>query len=154
MNGVIAVVVVALALLFGSPGRADDPAYGSEAEARGLVQRGIDHVRAVGMAQALADFNDRKGAFVDRDLYLIVTDLDGRRLAHGANPRLIGLNIVAFPDATGKAYGREIVEGARGAGSGWVDYVFADPLTGRLMPKSSYFERAGEVIVYCGVYKR
>lgn len=154
MNAVIALVVMALALLFGGQGRADDPAYGTAAEAEALVQRGIAHVRAVGVTQALVDFSDRKGGFVDRDLYLIVTDLSGLRLAHGANNRLIGRNIVEHPDATGKNYGQEIVAGALGAGAGWVDYVFADPLSGRLLPKSSYFQRDGDLILYCGIYRR
>ena len=154
MQLVVAVVVMTLGLLFGVPGRAGDPAYGTAEEAQALVRRGIDHMRAAGAERALADFSDRKGEFVDRDLYLIVTDLAGQRLAHGSNSRLIGRNIVEMPDAAGKNYGREIVDGARSAGAGWVDYVFADPLTGRQLPKRSYFERDGDYIVYCGVYKR
>lgn len=154
MQAIIAVWIVALGLLFGGAGQAGDQTFGSAEEAQALVRRGIEHLRQVGVDKALTDFSDRKGDFVDRDLYLIVTDLTGRRLAHGANPRLIGQSIVDNPDATGKPYGREIVVGAMTAGTGWVDYVFADPLTGRQLPKRSYFERAGDVIVFCGVYTR
>lgn len=150
--------VVLLALLpvpaLGNAARADDLRYGTREEARALVRRGIRHIETVGADAAFAAFADRTGPFVDRDLYLVVIDLAGRRLAHGANQRLVGRNIAETPDAAGKAYGREILDGAATSGAGWVDYIFADPLTGRLLPKTSYFERVGDHVVLCGAYLR
>lgn len=153
---VVASVGTASLGLFSSIGaaRADDPRYGTREEARALVRRGIRHIETVGLDAALAAFADHNGPFVDRDLYLIVIDMTGRRLAHGANPRLVGRNITDAPDAASKTYGREILAGAERFGSGWADYIFADPLTGRQLPKTSYYERAGNLVLICGAYLR
>jgi cytochrome c len=128
--------------------------FGGKDEAVALVKKGIEHIKSAGPEKAFAEFSDPKGKFVDRDLYLIVTDMTGTRVAHGQNAKLIGKNIAESTDVAGKPYGKEIVDGAKAAGSGWVDYVFSDPVTKKVLPKSSYYEKAGDYIVYCGIYKR
>lgn len=128
--------------------------FGSKDEAVALVKKGIEYIKSAGPEKAFPEFSDPKGKFVDRDLYLIVTDLTGTRLAHGQNVKLVGKNIAESTDVSGKPYGKEIVDGAKAAGSGWVDYMFSDPVTKKVLPKSSYYEKAGDYIVYCGVYKR
>ena len=42
------------------------------------------------------------GRFVDRDLYVVVHQLDGKALAHGANEKLVGTNMI---DVEGVPYG-------------------------------------------------
>lgn len=143
--------VVALVMSI-STAWADD--FGNKDEAVALVKKGIEHIKTAGPEKAFAEFSDPKGKFVDRDLYLIVTDEAGTRLAHGQNVKLIGKNIAESTDVAGKPYGKEIVDGAKSTGSGWVDYMFSDPVTKKVLPKSSYYEKAGDYIVYCGVYKR
>jgi hypothetical protein len=147
-------MLIAALLAAGTAGCGAEVVFGSPNEAVELVRRGIAHAHRVGPEQAFADFSDPRGGFVDRDLYLIVTDLAGRRVAHGANRRLIGRSIADAPDANGTPYGRALLAGALSDGSGWVDYVFADPITGRTLPKRSFFQRDGDFIYYCGVYTR
>jgi len=84
--------------------------FGTKEEAVALVNRAIEHVHKVGKEKAFADFNDPKGAFVDRDLYISVYGIDGVRLAHGQNVKLIGKSTMDSVDVNGKAYGNEIMQ--------------------------------------------
>lgn len=54
----------------------------------------------------------------------------------------------------GKYMTREMVELAKNKGSGWVDYLFKNPDTSEIAPKSSYVELAEEVIVLTKLHFR
>jgi len=127
--------------------------FGTKEEAVALVNRAIEHVHKVGKEKAFADFNDPKGAFVDRDLYISVYGIDGVRLAHGQNVKLIGKSTMDSVDVNGKAYGNEIMSvGTKG--EGWVEYSFSDPITKKVLPKALYVKRDGDLIIGRGVYLR
>lgn len=52
------------------------------------------------------------------------------------------------------ANGKEFIKTANSkTGKGWVDYKWPNPLSKALEAKSSYVEKAGEVIIGCGIYK-
>ncbi len=36
---------------------------------------------------------------------------------------------------------------------GWVDYRWMNPVTRRVEPKSTYFERDGDLVYLCGIYR-
>jgi len=76
---------------------------------------------------ALADFNDRKTPFYDRDLYVFCISADGRTSANGGFPQYVGTSVDALKDADGKPLGRRILEaGSNGEGSveyGWINPV-------------------------------
>ena len=91
--------------------------------------------------------------FRDRDLYVTINDLNARNLAHGANPRMQGKDLIDLKDADGKAFMRERLELARKNGKGWQDYKFVNPVTKLIEPKSMYFERYEDLIINCGIYK-
>jgi methyl-accepting chemotaxis protein len=118
-----------------------------------LVQRGVAHMRAHGAAQALRDFSDTRGAFVSGDLYLIVLDSNCIMRANGFQPKYIGENQSERSDATGKKFAREFVEVAHQRGQGWVDYLYFNPTSGQMEPKSTYVEREGEYVIGCGIYR-
>ena len=42
---------------------------------------------------------------------------------------------------------------AQTAGSGWSDYDMLNPRSGRVEPKSMYFERVDDVVIGCGIYR-
>src|SRR5689334_10527632 len=62
-------------------------------EARALLARAVTAIKTEGKDAAFAKFNDAKGTFVDRDLYVFVFKLDGTTLAHGGNPALVGRDV-------------------------------------------------------------
>ena len=57
-------------------------------------------------------------------------------------------------DVNGKEYGKEVMQIAAGPGTGWVSFMFKDPITGKVLPKENYVERAGDYIYLAGVYTR
>jgi len=117
------------------------------------VRRGIDHLRAYGPKKAFAEFNDPKGGFVEGDYYLAVLDLNCIVQANGGNPALVGSDDSQRVDLNGKKFAAEFIQIARTRGRGWVEYLWTNPATRRVQPKSTYVERAGEYVVACGIYR-
>jgi cytochrome c len=130
-----------------------DSKKGSADEAKALVEKGVAYLKANGKEKALAEFNNPKGKFVVKDLYLFVGDMEGNVLAHGAIRAFVGKNLMSLKDANGKYFVKEMVEMARKQRSGWVDYRWADPVTKKTAPKASYFETSEGMFIACGVYK-
>ena len=126
---------------------------GTKEEAKALVERAAAYLKEQGKEKAVAEFNKPDGMFTDRDLYVFAMNMDGIRLAHGKNQKLVGLSIADFMDVDGKPYGKEIMDVGKGAGSGWVDYKFTDPVTKKIAPKTSYVLRQGDVVIAAGAYK-
>jgi cytochrome c len=122
-------------------------------DAKALVKRAAAYVKYQGKEKALAEISTPKGMFDKGDLYVFAYDLQGVMLAHPKNPALIGQNLIAVPDTEGKLFRKEIVEKARSQGSGWVDYVYLNPETNKQEHKTTYFQKVGDVILCCGVYK-
>jgi cytochrome c len=128
--------------------------FGTAPEAEAMVKKAIEHMRKAGKETAYADFTAKKAPFADRDLYVTVTSLAGPSLAHGQNPKMVGMDMTDFKDVDGKPYFRERFEMAKAKGKFWQDFKFVDPLTKKVLPKSMYCERETDVIVCTGVYKR
>jgi cytochrome c len=126
---------------------------GTPAEAEAMVKKAVAHYKANGRAAAFAEFSNPKGKFVDRDLYILVYDLNGKCLAHGANQKMIGLDLLEMKDPDGKAYVKERVEIAKTKGKGWQEYKFTNPVTKKIEPKTAYLEKVDDVIIGCGAYK-
>lgn len=129
---------------------------GSRDEAVALVKKAAAYLKENGKEKAFAEFNKSDGSFVDRDLYIFAYSANGEgtNLAHGANPKLIGKNLLDLRDADGKAIVKNFIEaGNSKAGNGWVDYKWPNPVTKAVEPKTSYVEKVGDVILGSGVYK-
>ncbi|HET9576714.1 MAG TPA: cache domain-containing protein [Usitatibacter sp.] len=139
-----------LALGMGSAAAAD---HGSAAEATAMVSKAIDYMKKNGREKGYAEINNPKGQFVDRDLYVVVYDLNGKVMAHGSNAKMIGKDLIDMRDTDGKYFVKERVEIAKGKGSGWQDYKFMNPVSRKIEPKSMFLQRYEDVIVGCGIYK-
>jgi signal transduction histidine kinase len=148
----VAVAAVCFACLFAVPASADE--FATKDDAVALVKKAIARVQEVGIDKAKADFMDHSGPYVDRDLYLVVLDKDGMRIAHGQNPKLVGMFYYDSVDANGTEYGKDAAKIVSGAGTGWISFLFKDPITGKLLPKTSYVEKSGDYVFIAGVYAR
>jgi signal transduction histidine kinase len=141
----------ALALLMAGAAHAADT--GTAAEAEAMVHKAIAQIKAVGPEKAYDEFTNGK-TFKDRDLYIIVYDLTGKNLAQGANPKLVGKNLIGLKDPDGKPLIQMFVDLAKDKGKGWVEgYKFMNPVTQKIEPKAMYLERVGDTFVGCGIYK-
>jgi signal transduction histidine kinase len=144
--------IAMLAVMFTPPASAGE--YGTKDEAVAMVKRveamfskgGPDATFKAVSDKTIADFHDR-------DLYPFVYDLSGTCMAHGARSALIGKNLIDLKDQDGKYLIRELVDIAKGPGSGWVDYKWPNPLTNKIEDKSSYVEKMGDYLVGVGVYR-
>jgi len=118
-----------------------------------LVKAAAEHLRKHGRQKACADFNDRGGAFVRGEHYVVVLDRDCVRLSFAPDPRTVGQNDSELRDADGRHFSRTVVAMARSQASGWYDYRMNNPRTNRVEPKSMYFERVDDLVLGCGIYR-
>jgi len=126
--------------------------YGTAEEAVAMVQRACEFHAARGR-QALLDEINRlgQGQFVDRDLYLMAIDPEARFLAHGNNPRVLGQGPKSR-DVDGRLFVQEMVRAAARRGGAWVDYKWAHPVTNEVLTKRTWVQRAGDLVIGCGIY--
>jgi signal transduction histidine kinase len=133
------------------PALADEGAGKDDATA--MVKKGVAFIKANGKDKGYAEVSNKAGAFIDRDLYLVVYGLDGTVRAHGANAKMVGKNLIDLKDIDGKAFVRERVELAQSKGTFWQDYKFTNPVTKKIEPKEMYCERLEDAVVCGGIYK-
>ncbi len=125
---------------------------GTAAEAREMVKKAVAYVKEVGREKALAEFNNPKGRFVHKDLYVWATGMDGVNLSHPFTPALIGKNMYELKDADGKYFVKERIEIAKSKGKGTIDYRWTHPQTKKVEKKQAYFELVDNMLVNCGYY--
>ncbi len=126
---------------------------GSREEAVEMVRRAVDALEEFGHEQTFSDICNKLGPFCDRDLYVVVYDMGGKNLAHGANAGNVGKEMIDAKDGAGNLFVRERIEIIRNHGKGWQDYMFLNPISKQVEAKSMYLERYGDLIVGCGVYR-
>ena len=141
----------ALCLVLATPGAQAGNATAEQAVA--MVKKGVAFIKAQGTEKGYAEISNKQGQFIDRDLYLVVYGLDGTVLAHGANDKMVGKNLIDLKDIDGKAFVKERVEMAQTNSSYWQDYKFTDPVTRKIEPKTTYCERLDASVVCGGIYK-
>lgn len=144
------VALAGLAMTLSVGVQAQDRATKEQAQA--MVAKGVAAVKAKGDA-AYADFTAPNKSFVEKDLYLVVYDMQGKCLAHGQNAKQVGKDLMGLKDPDGKEFVKERVELAQSKGKFWQDYKFTDPLTKTVQPKQMYCEKVNNVAVCGGVYK-
>lgn len=127
--------------------------FGTADEAKALMNKAVTYLKANGKDKAFEAFNNKKGDFVNKDLYIFVLDLNGKILSHGANEKLIGKDMMGIKDKNGQLFIQKMVDLAKTKGKGEVEYYWDNPVTKQVALKVSLFEKVGDVIVACGYYK-
>ena len=145
-------LIAAMVVLLGLVGLAYAQGRIASVEAKALLNRAVAFYKANGQGKAFAAFNDRKGQFVEQELYIFALDMDGKILAHGIKPDLIGKDMNEIRDVYEKKFLVEMVDKAKTKGTGIVHYRWENPRTLAVEDKSSYIERVNGVILGCGYY--
>lgn len=122
-------------------------------DAIALVKDAEKFIKANGKEKALQEMSKPDGKWVKGELYVFAYDLQAVMVAHPKNPKLVGKNLMEVPDVDGKLFRKDIVELAKAKGSGWVDYKYKNPETGKIEDKTTYLLKVGDIILCCGIYK-
>ena len=75
---------------------------GTKDEAVAMTSAAVEHVKKVGREQAFKDFTEDKATWTKKDLYVMAYNHEGTCIAHGANGKLVGKNLINLKDADGK----------------------------------------------------
>lgn len=127
---------------------------GTKEEAVAMVKKAIEYIKANGNDKAFAEFSNPKGQFVDRDLYIVVYDMNMKCLAHGQKKSMVGKELLDFKDVDGKEYMKERLALMKANNTAWQEYKFMNPVSKKIEPKEMYLEKLGDLVIGCGVYKK
>lgn len=118
-----------------------------------MVQKASDYFDANGKDATLSEISNAQGQFVDGEVYVFAYDLDAVMLAHPKNAKLVGKNLMDVPDVDGKMFRKDIVDTAKNQNTGWIDYKYKNPDSGKIENKTTYVMLKGDIILCCGIYK-
>jgi signal transduction histidine kinase len=127
--------------------------FATKPEAEAMVKKAVEALKA-DKKGTMDQITAKNAKWVDRDLYAVVYDMGGTVRAHGQNEKMVGKDLSAFKDPDGKLFVKERMDLAASKGKFWHDYKFTDPATKKALPKEAYCEKADDLIVCAGVYKR
>lgn len=120
-------------------------------EAQVLFEQAVKYMDANGPERAFAAFNDRKGEFVRKDLYVFVIDDKGVYHASGAAPEaLVGLTVLNTTDAAGNPLFREMIDRTRVSPEATVRYMWLNRVTNKVEPKVSHVRKLGSYVLGVG----
>jgi len=145
--------MLAVCLAAGITGAAFAAERATAKEAEAMVKKAVAYIKANGKEKAFAEFNNHKGKFIDKDLYITVYDLNGKCLAHGQNAKMVGKDLIELKDSDGKYFIKDRMDTAKTKGKAWQDYKYTNPISKSIEHKSTYFEKYEDVVVAGGVYK-
>ncbi len=125
-----------------------------KATAEKLVKDAIAHYQKVGEEKAYADFSEKDSAFFHGEFYIFVMSAEtGTHVYHAVNHKLVGKNLLALKDTSGKAFVNELYENAKKNGNTWTSYQWVHPETKKIAPKVVYSEKLGNLIFSTGYYE-
>lgn len=133
---------------------AGQPAFaqsGTMDEAKALATKAAAFLKSNGPDKAFPAFTSGP-EWHDRDLYVFVYDTDGKAVAHGGNPALVGKVLIDLKDVDGKPFVRDFVA-VKGAPA-WVDYKWKNPQSQAVEAKTSYIVPVDTFRVGVGTYKK
>lgn len=149
-NSVLLASVFAIFLSVSSNAKEE---FATKKEAEAMVTKTVSALKT-NRAKTLEEITAKDAKYADRDLYATVYDMTGKVLAHGANNKMVGKDLIELKDPDGKEFVKERVNLAKSQGKFWQEYKFTDPVTRKILPKEAYCEKVNDAIVCAGVYKR
>jgi signal transduction histidine kinase len=123
--------------------------YGSEAEAKAMLEKAAAAVKA-DKSKALAMFAKGEGGFKDRDLYPFCGGPDGNFTAH---PTLAGKSMKELKDKAGKPLGEEMYKVAAEGKISEVTYMWPRPGSNDPVQKVTFVTKVGDQVCAVGYYK-
>ncbi len=116
-----------------------------------LVEKAAAYLRAHGKEKALSEFNNPKGQFISRGLYVIAMDFGGVCLADGLNKSFLGKSVIDMKDLEGKAFVKETLQSAKTRQSGWDSFLVPGGDAGRPIRRASFYRRVDDIVILSDV---
>lgn len=154
MNRRTFAAVLAILGLFMTAHAASAEDRASKKDAEAMVKKAVALYKQQG-EKSFTEITAPAKTFVNKDLYIVVYDFNGKCLAHGQNAKQAGKDLIGMKDPDGKPFVKERVDLAKTKKVFWQDYKFTDPLTKQVLPKEMYCENVDDKVIVCGgVYKQ
>lgn len=81
--------------------------------------------------------------FKKGELFIFVFDFEGKSLANGGIPAMVGKNMLNAKSADGQPFIQKQIEVAKGGG-GWLEYDWMNPATKKVQKKVSYVKKVND----------
>ena len=130
------VALACVVMAFGSSSSFAADEYGTAEEAKAMLEAAVAALK-VDEETALASFTGGIAPFKVKDLY-VFCGKDGIMSAHGANPKLVGEETLAWKDKAGKLFVQEMYAVAIENEFKIVEYMWPRPTGGEPVQKASY----------------
>ena len=118
-------------------------------EAKALLDAAVAEVKAKGLDGAAKEFN-AGGKWRKGQLYVVMANFDGLMLAHSANDKIPGKNMLEAKDAGGNAFVKSTIAAVKASGSGQVDMRWGNPVTKQIADAVMFSKRVPGQDVYVG----
>ena len=147
--------LVAVVFVVAITGAARAQERGTEADAKQMVEEALAHIKQVGTARAFEDFDAPGEKWQKKDIYIFCFKLDGTCTCHAAKTALVGKNLLDIKTPEGESFIKNMADLARAKGSGWVEYHWPHPQTGKLEAKRAYIVKIPgyDGFIGAGAYK-
>lgn len=125
------------------------------ANAQVLVDKAVAHYKQVGKEKSFADFmNKDNKEWVNGELYVIVSTMDGIFKVHAINPKLIdNPQLPSLKDTNGVMIIQEMINtGKATPQGGWAKYTWTHPETKKLAPKQTWVKVNDGQLFMAGCY--
>lgn len=123
--------------------------------APGLVGKAIAHYKAAGKEKSFADFMDKGNKeWVNGELYVIVSTMEGIFKVHAINPKLIdNPDLPGLKDVNGVMIIQEMIKAGKSApGGAWAKYTWTHPETKKLAAKQTWVKANDDLLFMAGCY--
>lgn len=130
-------------------------AYGSSInDVEPFVEKAYKLCKEKGNEACFKEFNTPNGGFIKDDLYIFAYDFNGKLLALGSNPQIVGRNLLKIRDKNGAFIIKDLIKIAQTKGEGWYDYKWSHPQTKKVRPKTSFIKKINnDMFIGSGIYK-
>jgi hypothetical protein len=150
MHKLAVALIQAAIVLLSTSALAADPQFGTEAEARALLEKAVAAVKE-NKEKALGMFNKGEAGFKDRDLYVWCANAsDGVITAH---PSLKGQHLQEIKGKKGYPFGKEIMENAAEGQIKQVTDYWPRPGTETPLEKTTFYTQVAGQNCGVGFYK-
>jgi signal transduction histidine kinase len=120
-----------------------------------LADKAAANIQKKGVDEACKEFADPKQGYIQGEMYVVVQDMQCKMVCHPLVPKMNGKDMTELKDSNGKYFTQEMRKVAQSGKPGWVDYVWPNPTSKALEPKSAFVRKVDDkYMVSVGVYDK